>query len=335
MSSIYDYLRGKSVLLLAPRFFGIDKKIGAELRGLSRRYFRLYDRPLDGFLGSLFLRLFPLKGPYFFDIYYIYHFFRLSRLAELDVILVINGQTLSPRGCRWLRRLYPNARMILYMWDSLSNRPNGGQIAQFFDACFSFERHHNATDSFRFRPLFGLSHVESNSTQSDHFAFFLGSIHSDRFVVLQRLSKLFKDKEIDHLFYCFLKSKALFFWGRYISRSLKNARLKDFELHPIPNDLGEKYFNKASIILDIENVKQTGLTIRVFDVIFSSKKLITTNSDISNYDFYSESNILIVDRKSPQIPNDFLVAPLQDYSQELKFKYSLVGWLQDILCLHR
>jgi hypothetical protein len=59
-------------------------------------------------------------------------------------------------------------------------------------------------------------------------------------------------------------------------------------------------------------------------------KLITTNAKIKEYDFYNSANILIIDRTNPVIDENFINAPYQSLPDELYYKYSIDGWLEDI-----
>ncbi|MFI3384360.1 hypothetical protein V5G93_24160, partial [Escherichia albertii] len=57
----------------------------------------------------------------------------------------------------------------------------------------------------------------------------------------------------------------------------------------------EDYIDKvqrAKCLLDINQSGQTGLTLRVLEALFFSKKLITNNPDIAKYNFYNPNNIM-------------------------------------------
>lgn len=60
------------------------------------------------------------------------------------------------------------------------------------------------------------------------------------------------------------------------------------------------------------------------------KKLITTNQNIKNYDFYDENNILIVDRKNPVIPYAFVESKYKMLPENIYDKYSLTYWIKTI-----
>ena len=87
---------------------------------------------------------------------------------------------------------------------------------------------------------------------------------------------------------------------------------------------------KSRCILDAPQAGQTGLTIRTLECLGAKRKLITTNADIKNYDFYNEKNILVfdgnVDMESPFFTHDYEEIPLEIYK-----KYSLNSWLKTML----
>lgn len=61
-------------------------------------------------------------------------------------------------------------------------------------------------------------------------------------------------------------------------------------------------------------------------------KLITTNKDVINYDFYNENNILIVDKieEIEKIDINFFKSPYLELSKEILDKYSFEGFLKEI-----
>lgn len=86
----------------------------------------------------------------------------------------------------------------------------------------------------------------------------------------------------------------------------------------------------SGILLDIVQKGQTSLTMRVVEAIYLSKKLITNNQDIKNYEFYQENNILILPEKlghasSRQI-EDFLNKPFIPYPEEVYEHFSFEHW---------
>lgn len=78
---------------------------------------------------------------------------------------------------------------------------------------------------------------------------------------------------------------------------------------------------------------QRGLTMRTFETMGSHKKLITTNAQVRDYDFFNEDNVCVVDRAAPQIPSAFLKSPFVPISPELYRRYSIEAWVDEVLDL--
>lgn len=71
---------------------------------------------------------------------------------------------------------------------------------------------------------------------------------------------------------------------------------------------------------------------RTIETLGSKKKLITTNTEIENYDFYIPNNICIINRDNPEISESLLRSVYEDLDGELYFKYSLSGWISFVFC---
>ena len=92
-------------------------------------------------------------------------------------------------------------------------------------------------------------------------------------------------------------------------------------------------YSTTKAVLDIENYGQKGLTMRTLEVLGSGLKLITTNIFIKYESFYSKEQVLIIDRKSPLLNENFF----QDNNfQKMNIvnNYSLENWLKKIFKLY-
>lgn len=61
------------------------------------------------------------------------------------------------------------------------------------------------------------------------------------------------------------------------------------------------------------------------------KKLITTNFNIKEYDFYNENNILVIDSENPKINLAFFEKPYEEIPTEILKKYIINGWIENML----
>jgi hypothetical protein len=116
---------------------------------------------------------------------------------------------------------------------------------------------------------------------------------------------------------------------RFISKikSFFNHRYSDKV--PYSKMLVELISSKS--ILEYNQSEQKGLTLRAIESIYLGKKLVSTNRDIYNYDFYSPDRIFILgDRPTCEII-PFLSSEMDDYSPEIKSRYTFGSWLDRIL----
>ncbi len=87
----------------------------------------------------------------------------------------------------------------------------------------------------------------------------------------------------------------------------------------------------CNILLDINQEGQSALTMRVMESIYLSKKLLTNNRHIVEYDFYDPRNILILPEEGlPAVKEiqDFLKIPFHPYPDSILDGYSFEHWIK-------
>lgn len=83
----------------------------------------------------------------------------------------------------------------------------------------------------------------------------------------------------------------------------------------------------STIILEVFQDKQSGLTLRTLEALMFNKKLITTNQEIVNYDFYKKENIYIIG-ESRGI-DEFLSQEYKIIDNKIKENYLFKTWLEN------
>ncbi len=323
-------LQGKKVLYVAPRFFGYEKEIEGELIRRGAEVDFVLDRPFD----TPFMKaITKVRREWVIGSADRYYNAELNKLGnkEYDLVFVISGQTLSDYTLARWRAAYPAAKFILYMWDSFANRRWAVDNLQFFDHCFSFDRNDSTKYGLNFRPLFfspGFEVVQQFNHKYD--ISFVGTAHTDRYAVVSAVRQNLGSK-VNSFWYLFLQAKWVFWMYKLINPAFRKARISDFNFLPLSKSVVQEIFSSSRAILDIEHPLQAGLTMRTLEALGSRKKLITTNFDVRNYDFFSPKNICVIDRGSPEIPTDFLSESYADVSREIYQKYRLEGWMDEIL----
>jgi hypothetical protein len=155
-------------------------------------------------------------------------------------------------------------------------------------------------------------------------------MHGDRFQVLSRIARALPKH--------FRFTKILYFPATwlYAVHALKNPGLlwadrRDLIFLPKSRAEVAALVARSHIVVDIERPVQSGYTMRTLEMLGAGRKLITTNAQVAQADFYSSANIAIVDRESPVLSEAFLNAPYAPISAEIVARYSLGGWLDDVL----
>jgi hypothetical protein len=318
-------LKGKRVVFIAPNFFGYDLAIERALSRQGAEIFRLKDRPFSSSIFKAFTKVFTRLVRRILDYYY------LTRLADIpnnfDLVLVINGQTVSRNVLNKLKEKNHNAKFILYMWDSLKNRSTVKDSLDLFDKKFSFEKDNSPL--FSFRPLFFEPRVSSVNHKNTYLMSFIGTAHSDRFAIIKKINTAFSSKVC--FWYLFLQAKWVFYWYKISRVDFEDAKIHDFNFLPMSGSDWHNVFMRSEIIVDIEHPMQKGLTSRTFEVLGVGKKLVTTNRDVVNYDFYKYGNIYVINRLDPEIPEEFIERKFNPYPSNILNFYSVDGWLGEVL----
>jgi hypothetical protein len=89
-----------------------------------------------------------------------------------------------------------------------------------------------------------------------------------------------------------------------------------------------EYISRTNVILDILQDNQSGLTLRPLEALFLSKKLITNNKDVVNYDFYDRNNIFVLGLDDKNTLFDFIKTPYKPISEENIQYYDFSKWIQ-------
>lgn len=323
-------LNGKKVLYVAPKFFGYETEIRNELLRRGAEVDFLLDRPFDSPLLKAITRLRREWVIGAADRYYQAQLDELGSTAY-DYVLVVSGQTLSCDTLALWRSKFPAAKFLLYMWDSFANRQWALNNLKYFDHKFSFDRNDSQKYNLHFRPLFFSPGFEAAQQQSpDLDISFIGTAHSDRYSVVAKVDKIL-GIGLRKYWYLYLQAKWVFWVYLLFNRTFRGAKISEFSFDPLAKSSVQNVFVSSKAILDIEHPKQTGLTMRTLETLGAKKKLVTTNQNVKDYDFYLEQNICVIDRESPSIPDAFFQTSYLDVAPEVYQRYRLEGWLDEIL----
>lgn len=327
----------KKLLFIAPLFFDYYQEIIKEAESMGYEVDYVCDAPSNSnvskAVGRINKRL--IKGET--DKYFNNDVLPVLRNKRYDKVLLIGGMTFSftQEMFGQIKKLNPNAKFIMYQWDSEKNLPYSTGIHQYFDEVYSFDRFDcKAKTMYHFLPLFYTKTYENigiqpiNTFQYD--CSYIGTAHPRKFKDINAMANALTRLMPKQFVYHYMPSKLKYIYHKITAPEYKKAKLNDFKMEKVPTEQMFEIFKQSRCILDAPQAGQTGLTIRTIECLGAKRKLITTNADIKNYDFYNEANVMIFDGAIDE-NSLFFTQPFVDISVQIYQKYSLRSWLSTML----
>lgn len=244
---------------------------------------------------------------------------------DYDTILVIKGSCIPEDFYSFLKNQFHNAKFIQYLWDDICNDPEATKTFRYFDAIFSYNEWDCKDFGLTFRPFFYSENYLSDLQERMYDLSCIMSFSEDRIGLLNKffnninnpLSKyiLIKGSLVLKIIY---KSKIGCLKQYVTSKGIDYATMMDV-------------LKNSKCQIDIQHPRQKGLTTRAFEALATSTKLITTNANIKNYDFYNPQNIAIISREDPTVDIEWINLPYKPVPIDILKKYSLSRFLTDIL----
>ena len=326
-------LKGKRILMFHVPNYGYHKVMIESFKKAGAEVDDFDSRPSHNFWTKALIRINRnLLGPIIDK----YHNSIIEKVKSnnYDIVYCYKGEAFSPAMIKKLKELFPKAYFVLYFPDSVRNNPSARQIIPLFDDCYTFDKDDTGEFGIRFLPLFysdNMRAVANADVQKQYDLFFVGTVHSDRYNFIKKIVNQYEAKGLKAFTWFYFPSKVLYYKMWFENSEVRNAPKNDFKFQTIPADQLAELLASSSVVLDIQHPKQTGLTMRTIETLGAKKKLITTNTHIKNYDFYNPSNILVVDRKNPVIPDVFMNTPYVEIPQDIYEKYYIDKWCETLL----
>jgi hypothetical protein len=325
-------LKNKRILLFIPNGKGVyGTGVFNELERRGAKVTIYDERPSSSPYAKAVIRL-AKNHPAIYFSQYIKSIVRQNQGVDYDIVLVIRGEAFTPSVVSCLRNSYPNARFILYLWDSLNNTDTR-KVFPYFDNVFSFDPEDvNSNPGLTYRSTFYLDAYKESSDRSECSidVSFIGTAHTDRYPFIRKIDRVFQSYDLNTFYYLYMPGKLAYYWNKIRNPAFKDLKPKDFKYKMLSLEETVDYMSDSRATLDIHHPLQNGLTMRTIEVLGVRRKLITTNKSVTSYDFYNEDNILVVDRMNPQIDLEFIIAPYQDIDKTIYKKYSIQSWVDDI-----
>lgn len=263
-----------------------------------------------------------IEGKYISDI--------INNSKEIDVVFLIYGpeSSLSSEHLSNLKKLYPSADYVLYLWDDWNRIDKKEMLLEHFSTIYSFDTEDCRQYGFRHRPLFYSTVPDLSGNERTIDVSHIGTAHSNRLESLLRMKELCLANNLRYYFRLVIGPRPYFVW-KYI---LKNKYSNYMDI-VAPKVLSYRdYLNvldKSKAVVDFPHPTQCGLTSRTIEALSRGVKVITSNKYIRDHRDIPESMYLVMDESfSAKAMTDFIsnheIRPLPQ-------RYALSAFLAEML----
>jgi len=324
----------KKILFFGLETMGYEKKILEKMEEFGAKVDYHSERPVSSQFGKAIVKKAPSILKQKTEEYY-HKIIESHKGTRYDIIFIMKCDTPTRKVLQELKNAFPDAELRLHIWDSLINIPNINEKLDLFDRITSFDRMDCLNHpEFGFRPLFYLDDFAKDSKGKKLYdVSFCGTIHSDRYLILEEIHKQCNSEGLTYYGYYYMQSELAYLYLKLTDKRFKNVQKNNLKFQTISSEEVNKIFDSSDTIVDIQHPSQSGLTMRTIETLGKGKKLITTNQDIVNYDFYDSNNICVIDRKKPEVPVGFLEKRFKPVEEQVLKKYSLGQWVIDVLTM--
>lgn len=323
-------MSSKKILFIGIGFYDYEQSIIEELKRLGYKVDYYCETPAETIKYKFYRKYLPQKT-HDLRAKWIMHIAEKCN-TDYEIIFVIKCEYLSAEALTVIKSKNIQAKFILYLWDSIARIPDIKSKFHFFHKIFSFDRKdcllHN---DFIFNPLFFRQEYNGEESQNSfvYDIYHMGWFHSDRLKIIKQIDTYCIKNKLRTLL------KVYTGYGGYLIQQIFGGELRNCKRYlifkPISAIENRKNILHSKAVLDIAHGLQSGLTMRTIELVGMSRKIITTNIDIKNYDFYDPNNILIIDRAKPELDMSFFETPFRQIPSAIKQYYSLSSWLKRMI----
>lgn len=329
-------LKDQDILFISANFFGYEKEISQRLRQLGSVVDFYNERPSDSLLSKGIIRVNGRLLKNKINAYY-QKILEETKTKNYDYFLLIKGEAIPFFFLEQFRAYHSKTKMIYYSYDAVLEYPKFLKLFPYFDENFTFEPQDALHYKLHFRPLFFLDSYQNSElkTEVKYDLAFIGSAHTDRYVIGEEIHHICQRNKLKTYFYYFAPSKHTFLLKKLFDKNLKKFDLKKLSFKKLDHVEIAQIYAASHAVLDLNKPFQAGLTMRTFESLAAGKKLITTNADVKNYPFYNRENILIIDRSNITLNSQFFESDFKKMDEEQVNMMSLDSWIECLFFKHQ
>jgi hypothetical protein len=249
------------------------------------------------------------------------------RAQRFDRILLIRGEIVRPWFVAELRQLNPSARIVLYEWDSL-RVVDFSALLPVVDKTLTFDPQDSTELGIDYLPLFYVPayRIKADSNVASSDMTIVCSYNQDRYETLKTIQSVCLERGISLETYVYI-ARVDYLKLKWTGKYTPERSSVQFQM------LSQKQvvdrYRRATSILDVENNRQAGLTMRTFEALATGRNLVTTNPRTASLLPELADRIVTLDRENIQL-SPAALTHIQGDSAALD-RYSLENWLKKLL----
>ncbi|CAH1597012.1 Glycosyltransferase [Vibrio owensii] len=319
-------VKNKKVLLICPKFFGYEEKLFDAINRLGFYVDYLDERPSNKVVFKAILRLGIRAISDLINESY-YNDFCKRNVKKYDYVLYFNIESINKEILISLRNSFPKAKHILYMWDSVKNKPNYLELTSLFDRCYTFDPKDAENNAeLNYKPLFSCMKPQSRQKKTFDYSF-VGTVHGSRLPILLKLDSMIRERELTSYLYFYYPSRTLWMLRCIFDKRLKLSYFNKVNFKPLEYKKVESVVRQSKFVIDVPNSDQVGMTMRNVEVVCAGTKILTTNKTAINTEFYQDGMIMFFCENNIVLPYN----GVYNNSEVNYSNYYIDNWLKEIL----
>lgn len=218
-----------------------------------------------------------------------------------------------------IREMFPRSKLIYFFLNIVEKKHDIESVKKFSNRVFTFDREDSIRYELNYHHFFSSITRDQNPVSKNIDVIFVGK-NKKRQANLEECYTRFKDLGLATCF--------------YVVKDSIDEYSDVFEMHSnnISIEKYNEYLLKSKCILEICQEGQTDCTIRAIEAVAGHQKIITNNSHIRSYDFYSSNNILVLDANTTDKElKKFVSSKYSPLDESIYNKYMFENWLLEIV----
>jgi len=213
-------------------------------------------------------------------------------------------------------------KVVAYQWDGLNRYPNVHKYIDLFEDFYVFDKKDLKKNCrLKFKTNFRLRPYDEIFEPPICDAYFIGDVCLHRYNLLAKVADELSQASLLPIFFITRRPSG-------VALISPNIRISDA---PITYNQNLLIARNVKVIVDITHKNlHAGLSLRFFEAMEFRKKLITTNREVLEYDFYHPNNIYVYGHSSISI-DEFMRLPYCEIDYKITDKYKIKEWLEEFL----